>query len=281
MLGVASATAMHFLKKINLSVVAKFRCPPLQPGHLKPASTGNVDLKTLMFNNWQEGISVNGGFDGIVNEIVSTNADIISLSEVRNYNGSVLTQRLVDALKKKGFTYYSYKSSKDVGVISRYPIKTYADFDNFTKSVVDINDVNVTFYSSHLDHTNYATYLPWGYDANFNGELSKPETKVNNILKINNTSTRPASIKQFIADAKKEIESGNVVMMSGDFNEPSWLDWTYETRNMFDHNGTIVPWTSTKLLDDEGYKDAYRVKYPDPVKNPGFTWLSDNLDKKY
>lgn len=240
---------------------------------------GNIDLKTLMFNIWQEGTSVNGGFEGIVNEIVSTNADLISLSEVRNYNGSVLTQRLIDALKKKGFTYYSYKSSKDVGVISRYPIKTYADFDRFTKSVVEINDVNVTFYSGHLDYTNYATYLPRGYDANFNGELSKPEINVNNILRINDASARPASIKQFIADAKKEIGSGNIVIMSGDFNEPSWLDWTYETRNMFDHNGTIVPWTSTKLLDDEGYKDAYRVKYPDPVKNPGFTWLSDNLDK--
>lgn len=240
---------------------------------------GHIDLKTLMFNIWHEGTSVHGGFEGIVNEIVSTNADIISLSEVRNYNDSVFTQRLVDALKKKGFNYYSYKSSNDVGIVSRYPIKEHTDFDNFTKGTIEINDVNIIFYSGHLDYTHYATYLPRGYDANFEGELKKPEKNINNILKENNTSTRPESIKQFIADAKKEIEHGNIVMISGDFNEPSWLDWTYETRNMFDHNGMVIPWTSTKLLDDAGYKDTYRVKYPDPIKNPGFTWLSDNLGK--
>lgn len=78
---------------------------------------------------------------------------------------------------------------------------------------------------------------------------------------------------------KKAIGSGSIIILGGDFNEPSWLDWSHDTRNRFDHHGAIVPWTSTRLLDDEGYKDAYRVKYPVPVNNPGFIWPSDNLDK--
>lgn len=167
------------------------------------AANGNIDLKTLMFNIWQEGTSVQGGFQGIVNEIVSTNTEVISLSEVRNYNGSVFTQHLVTALKKKGLTYYSYKSSKDVGILTRYPIAAYEDFDHFSKSIIKINAVNVTLYSGHLDYTNYANYLPRGYDANFRGELNKPDTNVTNILKVNESSSRTESIKQLIADAKK------------------------------------------------------------------------------
>ncbi len=241
---------------------------------------GNVDLKTLMFNIWLEGTKVSGGFDGIVNEISATNADIVALSEVSNYGGVDFTQRLVGALSKKGFKYYSYKASKDTGIISRFPIKSHTDFDRFTKSVIDVNGVNLAFYSGHLDYKNYAAYLPRGYDGNSSAKLPKPETTVDNILKANDSSARPASIRAFISDAKREIESGSAIIMAGDFNEPSWLDWIYENRTSFDHNGVVIAWTSTKLLSEAGFQDAYRAKYPSPILNPGFTWVSDNPAKK-
>lgn len=52
----------------------------------------NLDSKTetkkeiiiLQINIWQEGTMVPGGFEAIVNEIVRSNADFVTLSEVRN-----------------------------------------------------------------------------------------------------------------------------------------------------------------------------------------------------
>lgn len=239
---------------------------------------GEVDLKVLTFNIWHEGTQVPRGYDGIVNEILATNADIISLSEVRNYQNTCLTQRLIDSLNLKGVKYYSYKSENDVGILSRYPIKSRSDFDRFTKSIIQVNDIEVAFYSTHLDYKNYAAHLPRGYNGNNSNELPAPVTDVNEILAMNNASHRPHSIRTFINNAKEEINAGRIIIMTGDFNEPSWLDWSDGTCNMFDHRGAIVPWTSTKLLNDAGYQDSYRVKYPDAVEYPGFTWLADNLD---
>ncbi|WP_321295492.1 endonuclease/exonuclease/phosphatase family protein [Marinifilum fragile] len=79
------------------------------------------ELRVLQFNIWQEGTQVEGGYDAIINEIIRTKADLIALSEVRNYNDTNLSERLVASLKKKGFEYYSLKS-QDSGILSRYPI---------------------------------------------------------------------------------------------------------------------------------------------------------------
>lgn len=80
----------------------------------------------------------------------------------------------------------------------------------------------------------------------------------------------------FIADAKKEIQKEHIVIIGGDFNEPSHLDWQENTKDLWDHNGAIVEWDCSKLLYENGFKDTYREHYPDAVNYPGFTFPSDN-----
>ena len=38
--------------------------------------------------------------------------------------------------------------------------------------------------------------------------------------------------------------------MAGDLNEPSHLDWVESTKDMFEHNGCIVPWQTSLLLTE-------------------------------
>ena len=66
------------------------------------------------------------------------------------------------------------------------------------------------------------------------------------------------------------------MILGGDFNEPSHLDWIRETKDLYAHNGFIVPWTVTLLLDNAGFVDSYRSLYPDVIKYPGFTFPIDN-----
>ena len=47
-------------------------------------------FKVLQFNIWQEGTVVEGGFEALADEIVRSNADFVTLSEVRNYRNTVL-----------------------------------------------------------------------------------------------------------------------------------------------------------------------------------------------
>lgn len=243
------------------------------------ANSTNIKLKVLQLNVWQEGTKVTGGFNGVIDAIIQSGADLITLSEVRNYNNTDFSARVVAALKAKNLTFYSFKDD-NVGIVSRYPIasfKTGIYGNSFDKAIVKLNvNTEVAVYSAHLDYLNYACYLPRGYDGNSFQKISQPVTDVNTILNSNLQSTRDEEIAAFIKDAKLESDNGRIVILGGDFNEPSHLDWVSAQKNLFDHHGTIVLWQSSVTLYNKGYKDSYRVKNPDPVQRPGFTWAAYN-----
>ncbi|MGM9478189.1 endonuclease/exonuclease/phosphatase family protein [Pedobacter sp. GSP4] len=252
----------------------------LKPKTLQSTNTTtNLKLKVLQLNVWQEGTKVTGGFNGIIDAIIQSGADLITLSEVRNYNNKDFSARVVSALQAKNLTFYSFKDN-NVGIVSRYPIASFKAgiYGNaFDKAIVKLNvNTEVAVYSAHLDYLNYACYLPRGYDGNSFQKISQPVTDVNAILASNLQSTRDEEIAAFVNDAKLERDSGRIVILGGDFNEPSHLDWVSAQKDLFDHHGTIVPWQSSVTLYAKGYKDAYRVKNPDPVQAPGFTWAAFN-----
>ena len=126
-----------------------------------------------------------------------------------------------------------------------------------------------------MDYTNCAYYRVRGYDGSTWAELPEPDTDLESILADNVASQRDDAIRLFIADAAKDAAAGNLIFLAGDFNEPSHLDWTEATRDSADHRGLVVPWTVTTLLEEAGYADSYRVKYPNPVTHPGYTYPAD------
>ncbi len=252
------------------------------PSTMLKASTSassTLSLKVLQLNVWQEGTKVSGGFNGIIDAIVQSGADLITLSEVRNYNNTNFSARVLAALSAKNLTFYSFKDN-NVGIISRYPIvsfKTGIYGNAFDKAVINLDlNTQVTIYSAHLDYLNYACYLPRGYDGNSFQKMSQPVTDVNAILASNLQSSRDEEIAAFVNDAKLERDSGRIVILGGDFNEPSHLDWVNEQKNLFDHRGTIVPWQNSVTLYAKGFKDSYRVRNSNPVTAPGFTWAAFN-----
>ena len=70
------------------------------------------------------------------------------------------------------------------------------------------------------------------------------------------------------------IESGERVLLCGDFNEPSHLDWTLASAREGRHFGLEMAWPSSKRVTDFGMKDAYRAVFPDVCRHPGYTWTS-------
>ncbi|MBK3520007.1 endonuclease/exonuclease/phosphatase family protein [Carboxylicivirga marina] len=138
-----------------------------------------MELRVLQFNIWHEGTKVKNGFDAIVDEIIRSKADLVSLSEVRNYNGINFTEKLTTTLMDKGHHFYEYKND-DSNLISRFPILQHSylyslknDKGSIIKAVIDVEGQEVVFCSAHLDYTNYACYLPRGYSCKTWSELSK------------------------------------------------------------------------------------------------------------
>lgn len=247
----------------------------------KSANENNITF--LQWNIWQEGTIVDGGFEAIINEIERLEPDFVAFSEVRNYNGTRFCDRITDALAERGLRYYSFKSD-DSGLLSHYPIKDSTvvyplnnDHGSVYRLVAEKDGREFAVYTSHMDYLNCAYYDVRGYDGNTWKEREIP-TSANEILIMNNLSERDEEAVAFIKMAQNDIKAGRIVLIGGDFNEPSYIDWDENTKDLYDHQGLVIPWTVSKLLIEAGYCDAYRVVYPDVLKNPGFTYPSDNKD---
>lgn len=249
---------------------------------LTVASYGKgTDLKVLQMNIWQEGTSVKGGFDAIANEVARLDPDLVLFSEIRNYNGKQFIPRIIEALKERGKVYYGESSTLDVGILSKYKISeqrpNYLLNDNsgsVLKATIEIAGRKVIVYSAHLDYTHYACFLPRGYSGTTWKKLDAPVSNAAEVEKANNESRRDEAIRGVIEDARKE--KGNIILLGGDFNEPSHLDWQKNTKDHWDHNGLVVNWDCSVLLTAAGFKDAFRTFYPNPVTHPGFSFPSNN-----
>ena len=222
------------------------------------------EIKVLQLNIWQEGTSVPGGYESMIDEIAYADADFVMLSEVRNYNGTRLCDRMIESLRAKGLTYYSFKS-KDSGLLSKYPISDSVtifpekdDHGSLYKLVATLPEgQRVSVYTAHLDYLNCAYYRVRGYDGTTWKELPGPDTDLESVLADNVASQRDDAIRLFIEDAARDAAAGNLIFLAGDFNEPSHLDWTEATRDSADHHGMVVPWTVTTLLEEAGYAEDH------------------------
>ena len=247
------------------------------PGHAAKPS----QLRVLSMNIWFGGTAVEPGPSLVADVIRATGADVVMLSE----SGDT-TRWLADHLSQNGSRWH-YAESSDTGILSRHPIVERGTLPFTTKAVIDLAGRQVAVYALHLEYRWYATYLPRGYAAGVpEGPYSGwdqlpggPVTDVETVLQVNEESGRPAVVAQVIADAERERATRRSVLIGGDFNEPSILDWTAATAEEQDHRGLVVPWQSTGLLRDAGYVDAYRAKYPNPSTHPGTTWPTSNRAK--
>ncbi|TDE49082.1 endonuclease/exonuclease/phosphatase family protein [Flavobacterium sp. GT3P67] len=249
-------------------------------GYITVADQGaNISLKVMQFNVWQEGTSVPNGMTYIRDVINSVNPDIVCFSEVRNYTGD-WTTKIVNDLAAVGKTYYrGYITGSDVSIISKYPISLSGPVLAGAVVVYDVNvnGTTVVVCSSHLDYTYYATYLPRGYACGGSGRYAgwnalspfTPEISLTAISGQNLGSQRDEQIAAFILYMQTETRP---ILLLGDFNEPSCLDWTSRQANLYDHHGVVYQWDTTLSLNNNGFTDAYRQVYPDVVLNPGISW---------
>ncbi|HEX3006967.1 MAG TPA: endonuclease/exonuclease/phosphatase family protein [Bacteroidales bacterium] len=236
------------------------------------------DLKLLQLNVWMSGSRIENGIEAVADVIISTDADLVTLSEV----STDFMESLISTLQKKN-TNYHYIPTNDCGIITRYPIveqqfiySPEKGFNGILKSRIALGNKQICLYSAHLDYKHYGAFLPRGYDGQTWKKMAKPVITPDSVLAFNNESQRDEQIKELIKDAALETKKGNVILVAGDFNEPSHLDWNEATKDLFDHKGSVVPWPCTLMLQNAGFIDTYRELYPNPVTHPGFTWPGDN-----
>lgn len=248
-------------------------------------SEKSCELRVFQLNIWGDATVVPGAFDALTDEIARLDAHIVALCEVNNHHG-VTSERLVEALKQRGQTWYGASGrctgvqGTDVCVLSKYPIEeVVTGLSTVSGGVdmkvrIDVGGRDVLLYPAHLDYTHYACYLPRGYDGVTWKKLPAPDGNPEAVLRMNRASTRDEAVAAFLEEVSRE--RADLILLAGDFNEPSHLDWTDATCGMWDHNGCVVPWDCSVRLYEAGFRDVYRVLHPDPATHPGFTYPADN-----
>lgn len=86
---------------------------------------------------------------------------------------------------------------------------------------------------------------------------------------------RVGELQPSLDAAASIMDAGVPVILLGDFNAPSHLDWTSASIGALPHLTQSVPWPTSIATEAVGLVDAYRAVYPDPVARPGLTWPAD------
>lgn len=244
----------------------------------------SVPLKVLQLNLWYQGNNVPGGFEAIVSTIDQTDPDVIFLCEVKSVENNPFVEDLKTALKKMGKEYFGEYVDMGVVVLSKYKLSDmhspFTENKIGAKGKIEVAGHTIVLYSLHLDYLHYECYMPRGYNGFTWKKMKSPASNADSVLTANRLSKRDETIAAFIKDAREEISNGNMIVLGGDFNEPSHLDWQSDTKDLRDHNGLVINWDCSVMLQKEGYKDVYREIYPNPVTHPGFTFAAGNKDAK-
>lgn len=149
-------------------------------------------------------------------------------------------------------------------IISRYPFTgvtpngygVYIDLgEGITALVMDCHGAYKPYGPYQLNGIDYG-----GYPAT---------TDVDYVVKVNG-EVRKEMVDKLLEDVASATTP--FISISGDFNEPSWLDWTEEAVKA-GLAPYVVQWPTTLALWEGGIKgDAYRTLHPNPVTDPGYTW---------
>jgi endonuclease/exonuclease/phosphatase family metal-dependent hydrolase len=86
--------------------------------------------------------------------------------------------------------------------------------------------------------------------------------------------TRFPQIQPVLERLDEPLQRGSPVVLMGDFNEPSHLDWTADAAAAGLHLGMEVDWPTSQEIMRHGFQDAYRAVHPDEVARPGPTWTT-------
>ncbi|MCK5944743.1 MAG: endonuclease/exonuclease/phosphatase family protein [Planctomycetes bacterium] len=72
-------------------------------------------------------------------------------------------------------------------------------------------------------------------------------------------------------DQAGHLDADVPVLVGGDWNTPSHLDWTADTARIY-RNRRALPLPVSQAVHDAGFVDVFRAVHPNAVQRPGITW---------
>jgi endonuclease/exonuclease/phosphatase family metal-dependent hydrolase len=187
-----------------------------------------------------------GGTPATDKAIRRANADVVGVLE--SYN------RLPEMARNTGYRYYNVS----LQLLSKYPIYEPSGAHGLYALIEVRPGYVIPFFNDHLD------YVDWGPRALRHG------ASIASVIRTEN-EVRTHALVRPMKSMGKLTDEGYPVFLTGDFNEPSSLDYAKETVGSRSFVDRPVRWPVSEALFHLGFRDSYRVVHPNPLKTPGIT----------
>jgi hypothetical protein len=217
----------------------------------------SLPLRVMTFNIWMGG---GRSAEHTAEVIARSGATVVGIQE--SLRGDTNTAvRIADSLG-----WYSYSRQASETTLSRYAITDTSKLGYGVKIQLP-GRRSVWMFNVHLFYWPYQPYQLHGIDYGGAPFLRTADEAVASAW-----VARRAQVEEVIADIRSVEADACPVVLTGDFNEPSWLDWTDRAAQA----GLCklpVAWPAERaFMESLGLHDSYRTIYPDEVARPGRTW---------
>lgn len=249
------------MKNIGLVVlIIVFGACRIKPSDQNVKSDQIESFSLMSFN-----VLYSTSVESTLKTIRETDADIVGLQEANE-------QRIKECADSLGYYYLSFRktssnlSNNDTGILSRYPIVK----EMGEGVIIELpGGEKIAFFSVHLSPYPYEPY-----DIRDN-KLPTQEEVVSSAAK-----NRLPEISPVLAVVDSLQQGGMPVFLSGDFNEPSHLDWTKQAADNDMHFAMQVDWPVSKAILEVGLEDAWRNVHSDVLEQNGITWTTNKSENE-
>lgn len=203
-----------------------------------------IELRVMTFNIEWGGTNVS--FDNVVNAIRLSDADIVGIQEAEG--------NLPRLAAELGWHYNLQNYA-----ISKFPILDPPNANRLFVYVEVRPGQVVALANVHLPSDPSGT------------ELIRDGGSLEEVLALEN-SLRLESLIPFLEALEPVMNSNTPVFLTGDFNAPSHADWVEDMVGARPFLEYAVDWPVSRAVERAGFKDSWRVVYPNPKTDPGLTW---------
>lgn len=229
-------------------------------------ATAADTLRVMSFNLWHGGDAGKQPLSQTMEVIRAAKADLVGLQETGGYEKEKGAGRpdhgrkLADML---GWQYFD--QGERTGVLSRWPILTNTP-QRWGVTIRLPSGRDVHLFNAHFNHAPYQPYqllnIPYA-NAPFIQTAAEAVTEAR--------KARGAQVERLLTELKPALASGQPVFLTGDFNEPSHLDWTLRAAKA-GQCPQPVKYPATLAVVRAGMRDTFRTVFTDEVARPGHTW---------
>lgn len=218
-------------------------------------------VKLLQWNIWHGGVHLGDvGQERVIDLIRATHADIVTMQEAYGAQN-----KIADSL---GFRLNTRSAGDNLALFSRYPITPISSSEPFKS-----NPAKITLPDGRNLFVNDC-WLRYAYRPEYT--CVYPNSGMDPNVWVAEDSTFP------LVDVKNLLEKDVIpyldyetmpVLICGDFNSCSHLDWTEAARPMHYGYGPVA-FPASQYMLQQGFKDSFREINPDEVAYQGGTFAA-------